>query len=180
MDTIREYGLILEEDYPTPPTFTWDSYYQDILDPLLSQLKSKGQAWLKTRGGKDCVQYEFLTINDSNIDYHLKHAPVVVVIPGHAVCGIYSPNEYIRYRDSYEPFDKQTPDNAQFLQSAMKVIYNDARIIIRNIGWTDKEKGKYIGFDTPERELAFNNALLTLFPDYRLENREWNLGKRPF
>jgi hypothetical protein len=62
----------------------------------------------------------------------------------------------------------------------MKVILDDKRIIMRKVGWSDAEKGIYTGFDTLARQQQFYNAMLTLFPDYRIEQREWNLGKRPW
>jgi hypothetical protein len=54
------------------------------------------------------------------------------------------------------------------------------RIVTRKIGWNDNEKGRYVALDTEDRQKRSGNALLTLFPDYRLEEKEWNLGKRPW
>lgn len=114
-DTIRESGLVTEEDYPTT-SYAWDEYYADIPEPLLSQLKEKGQQWLATHQ----VNYEWLTVNDWNLDHHLKHAPIQVVIPGHAVLGIYSPAELMNYFDSYGPFFKNTPISN--LADALKIV----------------------------------------------------------
>lgn len=104
VDAIRQYGLVLEEDYPAPANFTWDEYYADINPDLMDNLLAKGQIWLN----KWAVNYEWLQVNDLNIDHHLKRSPVQVVIPGHAVEGIYSPQLMIEYFDSYEPFFKGT------------------------------------------------------------------------
>src|SRR3990167_6176709 len=43
-DTIREYGLVSEENYPAPKTYTWDEYHAEIPEPLKSQLIIKGRA----------------------------------------------------------------------------------------------------------------------------------------
>lgn len=115
-DTIRKYGLVLEEDYPAPKDFTWNEYYADIPKKKLDELLAKGQDWLKTHD----VAYEFLTPDDWNLDYHLKHAPIQVVIPGHAIEGIYSPGDVMNYFDSYSPYNKQT--KVKYLQSAMKLV----------------------------------------------------------
>ena len=49
-------------------------------------------------------------------------------------------------------------------------VFNDAN--------GDKTKGVLVEFDTPERQKKFFDALNSLFPDYRLEEKEWNLGKK--
>jgi hypothetical protein len=112
---------------------------------------------------------------------HLQHAPIQITIPGsnpiHAVCLVAIVGDVYYYYDSYAPFLKSmsTPP-----ASALKVVLYDSRIVMRQIGWADTEKGRYVGFDTPERQQKFDAALLSLFPDYRLEEKEWNLGKRPW
>lgn len=116
MDTIRQYGLVLEEDYPTPDNFDWDTYYAEIPTTKFQELIKKGQEWL-TRWQ---VNYEWLTVSDPQIDYHLKHAPIQVVIPGHAIEGIYSPDDWIRYFDTYPDYLKSTPISN--LQDALKIV----------------------------------------------------------
>ena len=106
-DAIREFGLVLEEDYPTPAKYTWDEYHADIPESLLSELKAKGQAWLK----KWDVAYEWIPAQLAALQYHLKHAPVQLALytPSHTVVDVYSPSDLIEYFDSYEPWLKNTP-----------------------------------------------------------------------
>jgi hypothetical protein len=144
VDAVREFGLVLESDYPTPASFTFDEYYADIPEPLLSELKAKGKEWLKTHE----VAYEWLTVNDWNLDHHLKHAPIQVVIPGHAVEGVNSPNDTMDYFDSYEPYNKNVPVSS--LSDALKIVLTikgDPMKLINDNGtiFLVGEKGK-IGF----------------------------------
>lgn len=115
-DTIRHFGLIPEEDYLPPDRYTFDQFYADIPEPLNSQLITKGKDWLN----KWELQYEFIAVNDPNLDHHLKQSPIQVVIPGHAICGIYSPDQLMTYLDSYSPFIKRTPISN--LNQAMKPV----------------------------------------------------------
>jgi hypothetical protein len=68
----------------------------------------------------------------------------------------------------------------QKLQQALIQIKPMEKIKIRAIGWNDAEKGLYFPFDTPERQQALLAQLTNLFPDYELDSKEWNLGKRPW
>lgn len=53
------------------------------------------------------------------------------------------------------------------------------KILIHRAGWTDKEKGYYLGspdIDTDQNIAAF----IKMFPDYQYDDTEWSLGKRPW
>lgn len=113
-DTIREYGLVLESSYPTPTSYTWNEYHADIPEPLLSELKAEGKAWLK----KWDFKYEFVDFSKASLIKHLKHGPIVVIIPGHLVLDFYTTEEIIHYFDSYEPWKKETTQ----VRSAMKIV----------------------------------------------------------
>lgn len=118
-DTIIQYGLVLESDYPDPdpndPNFL-QVYYQDIPEPLLSTLKTKGQQWLQTH----TVQYEWENLDVPTILYHLKQAPLQVVIPGHSIVEIVNEQTLMEFFDSYDPYVKQT--NQSEITSALKLL----------------------------------------------------------
>lgn len=113
---VRKNGFVLESSYPTPDSWTVDEYYADIPVGKMDELAREG---LKSKELWD-FSYEFLQVSDPNLDHHLEQAPVTVVIPGHDICGIYSPDTSMKYRDSYEPWDKSTP--VSNLQAALKFI----------------------------------------------------------
>ena len=67
------------------------------------------------------------------------------------------------------------------LQEALSKIKPNSKIKIRQIGWTDKEKGLYIGFDLPETRDEIISKINSILPKYELdEANEYNLGVRPF
>src|SRR6185503_14551846 len=47
-DTVRKYGLVKEESWPTPPNYTWASYYELPPQAKMAELKAEGVEWLKT------------------------------------------------------------------------------------------------------------------------------------
>lgn len=97
-DSIRKDGLIDESLYPTPPNFTWDSYYTTPSMEVINKAKEFLNSW--------SVKYEFIDTSRESLMYHLKHAPIQVVIPGHAVLSFYSESQITKYFDSYSPFEK--------------------------------------------------------------------------
>lgn len=162
--TIRDFGLVLESDYPTPASYTWEEFYADIPEPKLTELKEKGQAWLKRWN----FQYEFLAVTDPNLDYHLKHSPVQVVIPGHAICGIYSPDQMMTVMDSYAPHVKKY--QVVGLQAAMKPILTQKTIQAREIQWYQSpELGLYLPFDSMQRRDHIRAKLSEWLPDYNVD-----------
>ena len=132
VDAIREFGLVLEEDYPAPPApWTWYDYHKTIPEPLLSQLKAKGQAWKKKWG----VGYEWIDIQ-TELHTHLKHAPMQTVLPGHAVAAA---KQDVIYLDTYEPFIKEKPKSA--FASTLKIVLtpknmNQTRLVLSKDGHT--------------------------------------------
>ena len=173
-DTIRQYGLVLEEDYPAPSSFTWDEYHSNIPEPLNLQLLKKGQEWFK----KWDFAYEFLQINDANLDYHLKHSPIQIVIPGHAVCGIYSPDMYITYRDSYPQYNKKYAING--LLSAMKPILTPTTLEAGFVKWNNHPEVWFMAkMDSMQRMEKFKN--FTFDGDYSVKEDITILPtKKPF
>lgn len=116
-DAIRKEGLVAESSYPTPETYTWDEYHAEIPESLLSKLLAEGQEWLKTHE----VKYEW--VEKSLWQQHLKHAPLTVIIPGHAIEAIILSidDAVVTYFDSYEPYVKTAPLSA-FDQYALKLV----------------------------------------------------------
>lgn len=101
-DTARKIGVVLEEEWPAPPEpASWDDYYTEIpqfvkdraikMDPKLNNIYS-----LESEVGLVSAEY---------IEKHLKHAPLWLVIPGHAVAmiALEFKNNMITYFDTYEP-----------------------------------------------------------------------------
>lgn len=66
------------------------------------------------------------------------------------------------------------------LQDDLDKIASQEKIKIRFVGWTDTEKGIYFPFDSLDRMKRVLDKLETDFPDYTFDNKEINLGKRPF
>jgi len=109
-DSLRE-GVVLESEYPAPDNFTWDSYYSTIPNDVYVKRKKYG------------VQYEW--INKSDLAYHLKHAPIQIIItntsPNHAVLAVYKEGDTVYYFDSYDPFIKTININ-DIYPSALKIV----------------------------------------------------------
>lgn len=180
-DTVRQYGLVNETTYPTPPDFTWDSYYADIPADVVA----KGKAEFPFTIAYEWVYSSGSILTDAQkmaaLQRHLQHAPIQITIPGqnpiHAVVLVAIAGGKYYYYDSYAPFMKSmdTPP-----ASALKVVLYDNRIILRQVGWNDKEEGLYFAFDSIATKQEVLAAINSTFPKYRLEEKEWNLGKRPW
>lgn len=162
-DWIRQNGLVLESSYPTPDSYTTDEFYADIPADKQAKLLAEGQEWKKKRN----FAYEFLQVSDPNLDYHLKHAPITVVIPGHDICGIYSPSDLMAYRDSYEPWDKQTA--VAGLQAALKGILTLTSIQAKVFGFQGSpELWISLPMDSMQRLDYVKQNLSNWLPDYYL------------
>jgi len=164
-DWIHNRGLVLESSYPKPSGWTVDEFYAEINPDLQTKLLAEGQIWLQ----KWAYDYEYLKVSDPNLDYHLKHSPINIVIPGHSVCGIYSPDQLMRYLDSYpNPYFKSAPVSG--LQVAMKGILTSKLIQARQVGWQGSpELGIYIPADNMERFKFIQDNLPNWIPNYQLD-----------
>lgn len=171
-DAVRAFGLVNQETWPTPLSFTWDTFYSAIPTELVARAAAEFPF---------SIAYEWISTERTSLLHHLQHAPIQMTIPGqnpfHAVCLVAIVGNLYYYYDSYAPFLKTMSGPPA---TAMKIVLNDNRIIMRKIAWNDSEKGMYVGFDTLERQAKFVAAMQTLFPDYRIEEKDWNLGKRPW
>lgn len=110
LDTIRKYGLVLEENWPTSPDFIWEEYYAEIPSFVLAKAK------------KYNIGYEF---GSTNYAKDLKQAPLQMIIvkdnPYHAVEMI----NLTRQFDSYPPYDEQQAS-----------IYSVCKIILKGVPMT--------------------------------------------
>lgn len=138
VDTIRQYGLVLESEYPTPKEpWTWEDYHAPIPEPLLSELKAKGQEWLNLWN----ISYEWVNnvLTPEGLKHHLKHAPIQLVFPYHAVCGVYNAADWYRYFDTYDPYMKTL--NKNNFTDALKIVLtpksmNQTKIVLSKNGTT--------------------------------------------
>lgn len=103
-DTVRKYGLVKEESWPTPANFTWESYYAKPSAKKQAELLAEGKKWLETH----TFAYEWIGTTLEEIQKNLKHTPLQVVIPGHAIEGFNEVGDTTHYFDSYTPFEKTT------------------------------------------------------------------------
>lgn len=126
-DAVRRLGMVKEESYPAPPNYTFDQYHADIPEPLLSQLKAEGQAWLETWD----VYTEFIPVDKDEMLKHIKHAPLQIVIPGHAVVSFLCEADVVEYFDTYKPHSKETPYTN--IQTAYKYVLNQKQMTKRYI-----------------------------------------------
>jgi hypothetical protein len=118
-DTARNIGLVLEHRYPMPKEpWTWDDYHAPIPEPLLTELKLEGGESKKNND----IAYEWIDLTPESISKHLKHAPLQMVFPSHAVAGVALKieNGIITYFDSGEPFIKTKPLSA--FTDALKIV----------------------------------------------------------
>jgi len=104
LDTARITGVVDEEEWPVPPEpFGWEDYYTEI--PQFIKDRAKKQSL-----DKYDLAYEIIWDHSAtSILYHLKHAPLLITLPGHEVTGIVISieNDELTYFDSYEPWVKK-------------------------------------------------------------------------
>lgn len=147
-DTIRNLGMVAETSYPAPSNFTFAQYHADIPEPKLSELKAEGQIWK----AKWDVKTEFINTSiglwtsvKEDLTKHLKHAPLQIVIPGHAIVNIFCEQDLARYFDTYYPFEKTTKYSN--IQTAYKYVLTPKNMFtVRKV----KVNGTYaVLIDTP-------------------------------
>lgn len=110
-DSIRRDGIIDESLWPAPQNFTWETYYST--PPI--EIVDKARSFL----ADFMVQYEWIDVTKESLLYHLKHAPIQVTIPGHAILNFFRNEDVQKYFDSYAPFIK---DRTEPFLSAMKLV----------------------------------------------------------
>ena len=162
-DAIRAYGLVWDEHYP-PPISPWsfDEWMADIPSVKMAELKNIGKEWLRWW----TISYEWVDLvhNPSdNLAKALKHCPVQMIIPGHAVEAIYKPSDLVNFYDSYQPYIKGRPIGD--FADALKIILNPLRNQTMTNAILVKKGGEY-GFYIP----AINpSALVSLALNFGIE-----------
>lgn len=110
-DSIRKDGVVLEAKWPTPQNATWENYYVNPPLDVINEAKTFLNDWT--------INYEFIDFSKESLLKHLKHSPIQVVIPGHAVMLFASTQQVNKYFDSYEPFIKERTEG---FASALKYV----------------------------------------------------------
>src|SRR3990167_4167804 len=104
VEQARKDGLVNQSSW-NDTWGTWEEQYAEPTPDEMAKLLSEGQEWLS----KWDIKYEKIPYDKKSLQYHLKHAPLWLVIPGHAIVGIHSPNDVDEIYDSYSPFLKSIP-----------------------------------------------------------------------
>jgi hypothetical protein len=142
-DTIRKQGLIPQEMYSYPPTpWTFNQFHAPIPEPLYSRLLAKGSEWLS----KWDVAYEWIEVTKEPLLKHLKHAPLQMVIPGHAVVGFLCRDDVLRYFDTYEHGSTWTVDKPiSAYTHAMKIVLTPKNYMNEHVRIINYKGTIYIG-----------------------------------
>lgn len=115
-DAIRHYGLVLENEYPAPDDYDWNSYYAPIPQEIINKAKRYDTG------------YEWVGTTKTDLEYHLKHAPLQIVItrdnPIHAVLLVAIEQSTAFYFDTY-------PGTGSYLKTLpISSIYNALKLVI--------------------------------------------------
>lgn len=134
-DTLRNIGTVLEEDWPVPPNPTWETYYSPISQITIDKAKARFRDLYK-------LETEFIPVIEAEIKKHLKHAPLQIVIPGHAVAGIVlkASNNEVTYFDTYlnnnSPIKKTSISNIQSVYKLLLTVKGHTMAKVLNDGGT--------------------------------------------
>jgi hypothetical protein len=111
-DTVRNIGLVKEEEWPTVGDLTWDQYYASIPQDVINKAQ------------KLDVAYEAVSTEKFSLNYHLKQAPIQITIPephpNHAVLLAHLDGDTAYYFDSYAPYLKTI--NVSKISYALKIV----------------------------------------------------------
>lgn len=112
-DSYRKYGCPVETDWPKPDNFTWDTFYAEIPQEV------------KDKALKYNISYEWVDTDVASLQFHLKQSPLQLIIPGHAICGIYEQDDIFKYFDTYNPYLKE---HANPPLHALKIVLNNMNL----------------------------------------------------
>ena len=101
---IRKTGLANQETFPDSKG-DWNEQYSPPSPEVRAKLDAEKTQWKE----KWAILHEDIPFSKPSLQYHLKHAPLQIVVPGHSVTGIFSPTDVDKIFDSYEPFVKYVP-----------------------------------------------------------------------
>lgn len=157
-DTLRKRGCPLEALYPSTGDFSsWNEYYIEIAENIFLEA-------LKTLAVYD-IAYEFIPLTREDLIKHIKHAPIQIVVPGHAICSLLSENDIITYLDTYDPFIKQTPFSN--LRSACKIVVTIKMLTEKEV----KQLQALEGFNDPEGVTYWTGKPLSSYLDIRIQDK---------
>src|SRR3990167_1848304 len=156
LDRVAEYarttGLGQQATYPDSGG-TFDEQNAPVPTNIRLKLDAEKKGWLSRWD----IKYEVIPHDKKSLQYHLKHAPLQVVIPGHAIVNITSNYLVDVIFDSYSPFIKNVP-GPQYPGSiiyAMKVVlYKKENSLDPDSLFTDLKLG-----DTGTQVLKLKRAL---------------------
>lgn len=99
LDTVRNVGVVHEEEWPKPPEPTnFNAYYGDIPQFVTDRAKAQFK-------DKYDLQYVYLPDHSAaSVKKELQHAPLLITIPGHEVVGVVVgiDNSTLTILDTYE------------------------------------------------------------------------------
>lgn len=91
-------GLIPARMLPDVPTMQNAEYYNSAV--ITAQMRAMGQEFIK----RFYLPYEWIGANITDIQKHLKQAPLMVTQPGHEVVGVNHKPTVVVVNDSYSPY----------------------------------------------------------------------------
>ncbi len=157
-ETARKIGLVLEEEYPTPDSYTWDSYYAPI------------SAEIALKAVKQEIAYESISVDKESLLKHLKQCPLQITIPvprpNHAVVLVAIEGDTAFYFDSYPTYLKTI--NIDKISYALKVVLKgNMNTYVKTIN-LDGEIAAYIPLSDPTQIELLNkifNLNIKVNPD---------------
>lgn len=172
-ESIRKDGVVPESAFSAPPNYTESTYYTGK-DSIPQTVKDMGKAWLERYD----VSYEWLPqpVTKEDLMHHLKHVPIQIVIPGHAIMEIQHEGDVYSYFDHYVPFVKSrtilptsamkiilTEKNMELTKSEVKKLqalegYSDQQGV-EYWGAGDKTLTQYLDARLPDKKLEIEKAL---------------------
>jgi hypothetical protein len=182
-DAVRNLGMVQESSYPAPANYTFAQYHAAIPEPKLSELKAEGQKWKE----KWDVKTEFIEgtglgvwhTKKEDLIKHLKHAPLQIVIPGHAVVDILCEEDVVNYFDTYYPFEKKTPYSN--IQTAYKYVLTPKNMTNSLIVKNGEEFGIYDPATSEDGLITLmrnRGMIVPLTPDGKLDWTQVKVDKQ--
>ena len=117
------------------------------------------------------LPYESVAYDKASLMYHMKQAPLQVVIPGHAIEDFYTTPTVVNYFDTYEPFKKKVENVLQAMKILMipkdNTVYDPKWLLLDiKIGDTGKQVEKMLAtLDTQGFRLSVKRTNFFLYDD---------------
>lgn len=113
-DAELDSGLIPEGMFPSETNEIFDAFYDKR--QVTQKMINLGREFLQWFA----LPWEWIGSDIPTLMFHLKQAPIQVVIPGHAILEILNKNTLMNYLDSYPPYIKEVLQNK--ITDALKVV----------------------------------------------------------